>query len=97
MDGREGEDHLFKMIDDGTQPIATPEQDDGSQYLNDSGQGMEEEQPDVEAETGDDLALVKAGEPSSSKKTSRKTTSASTAESKKSKRGPAQVRWLAPP
>ena len=69
----------------GVQTCALPIcQDDGSQYLNDSGQGMEEEEqlqgPDVEADkNSDEQALVKAVEPT-----------ASTSSSKKSKRGPAQ-------
>lgn len=86
MDGREGEEDLFTIITDGTLRVGPNDggdQDDGSQYLNDSGQGMEEEEQlqgsDVEAETSnddcDEQALVKAGEPTASKKT------------KKSKRG----------
>lgn len=89
MDGREGEEDLFTIITDGTLRVGPNDggdQDDGSQYLNDSGQGMEEEEQlqgsDVEAETSnddcDEQALVKAGEPTASKKT------------KKSKRGPAK-------
>ena len=96
MDGREGEEDMFAMIKDSTLPVGPNDggdQDDGSQYLNDSGQGMEEEEQlqgsDVEAETSnddcDEQALVKAGEPTASKKTS-----ASTSSTKKSKRGPAK-------
>ena len=86
MDDRDGEEDLFTIITDGTLRVGPNDggdQDDGSQYLNDSGQGMEEEEQlqgsDVEAETSnddcDEQALVKAGEPTASKKT------------KKSKRG----------
>ena len=88
MDGREGEEELFKIIDRSTTLPVGPNdgggEDDGAQYLNDSGQGMEEEEqlqgPDVEADkTSDEQALVKAVEPT-----------ASTSSSKKTNRGPAQ-------
>ena len=102
MDGREGEQEVFEIIKDSTLPVGPNDggdQDDGSQYLNDSGQGMEEEEQlqgsDVEAETSNDDcneqasvkagALVKAGEPTASKMTS-----TSTSSTKKSKRGPAK-------
>src|SRR5664279_5186641 len=96
MDGREGEEVMFTIIEESTLPVGPNDggdQDDGSQYLNDSGQGMEEEEQlqgsDVEAETSnddcDEQALVKAGEPTASKKTS-----ASMSSTKKSKRGPAK-------
>ena len=93
MDGREGEEQVFQIIDESTLPVGPNDggdQDDGSQYLNDSGQGMEEEEQllgsDVEAEkSNDEQALVKVVEPTASKKTS-----ASTSSSKKSKRGPAR-------
>ena len=93
MDDREGEEDLFEIIELSTRPVGPNDggdQDDGSQYLNDSGQGMEEEEQlqgsDVEAEkSNDEQALVKVVEPTASKKAS-----ASTSSSKKSKRGPAQ-------
>ena len=102
MDGREGEQEVFEIIKDSTLPVGPNDggdQDDGSQYLNDSGQGMEEEEQlqgsDVEAETSNKNcneqasvkagALVKAGEPTASKMTS-----TSTSSTKKSKRGPAK-------
>src|SRR5664279_1671686 len=96
MDGREGEEVMFTIIEESTLPVGPNDggdQDDGSQYLNDSGQGMEEEEQlqgsDVEAETSnddcDEQALVKAVEPTASKKTS-----SSTSSTKKSKRGPAK-------
>ena len=87
MDGREGEEQVFEIIEESTLPVVPNDgrgQDDGSQFLNDSGPGMEEEEqlqgPDVEADkTSDEQALVKAVEPN-----------ASTSSSKKTKRGPAQ-------
>ena len=87
MDGREGEEDLFEIIQVSTVPVGPNDggdQDDGSQYLNDSCQGMEEEEqlqgPDVEADkNSDEQAIVQAVEPT-----------ASTSSSKKSKRGPAQ-------
>ena len=80
---------MFEIIDESTLPVGPNDgggQDDGSQYLNDSGQGMEEEEqlqePDVEADkSSDGQALVKAVEPT-----------ASTSSTKKTKRGPAQER-----
>ena len=57
MDGREGEEDVFEIIQESTLPVGPNDgvdHDDGSQYLNDSGQGMEEEEQlqgsDVEAE-----------------------------------------------
>ena len=71
MDGREGEEQVFEIIDESTLPVGPNDgggQDDDSQYLNDSGQGMEEEEQlqelDVEADkSSDGRALVKAVEP----------------------------------
>ena len=84
MDGREGEEEVFEIIEQSTLPVGPNDggdHDDGSQYLNDSGQGMEEEEQllgsDVEAEKSNvEQALVKA--------------SASTESSKKTKRGTAR-------
>ena len=86
MDSREGEEQVFEIIEKSTPPVGPNDGGDhdyASQYLNDSGQGMEEEEQlqgsDVEAEKSNDgQALVKAVEPT-----------ASTSSSKKSKRGPA--------
>lgn len=92
MDGREGEDDMFAIITDGTHPVGPNDggdQDDGSQYLNDSGQGIEEEEAERSNDDCNEQALVKAGEPSASKKSTKKT-SASTSSTKKSKRGPAK-------
>ena len=88
MDGREGEEDVFEIIQESTVPVGPNDggdHDDGSQYLNNSGQGMEEEEQlqgsDVQAETSnDEQALVKVVEPTASKKTS-----ASTSSSKNSK------------
>ena len=74
MDGREGEEQVFEIIEESTLPVVPNDgggQDDGSQFLNDSGQGMEEEEQlqgsDVEAEKGnDEQALVKAVKPTAS-------------------------------
>ena len=79
MDGREGEEDVFAIIKDSTLlvgPNDGGDQDDGSQYLNDSGQGIEEEeQLQGSVKAG---ALVKAGEPTASKMTSTSTSSTKT-------------------
>jgi hypothetical protein len=46
--GREGEDEMLNIIGEGTSG-----EGDGSEFLNESGEGMEEEQPH-ESETNDD-------------------------------------------
>ena len=87
MDDRESEEHVFEIIDESTLPVGPNDgggQDDCSQYLNDSGQGMEEEEqlqePDVVADkSSDGQALVNAVKPT-----------VSTSSGKKTKRGPAQ-------
>ena len=60
MDGRENEEDLFAMIRRSPGHVEAEDPDDGSQFLNDSGEGMEEEghgssgSDDGEEESGSD-------------------------------------------
>jgi hypothetical protein len=89
MDNRDGEEDLFAIINDGTLTVVPDDggEDDGSQFLNDSGVGMEEEpqgsdDADAQMETNssaDDQHLVGPVSGKSTKKSKRGPTKAMTA------------------
>ena len=87
MDNIDGEEDLFAIINDGTLTVVPDDggEDDGSQYVNDSGVGMEEDRQGSDANAGmetdiddcdEEQPLVEAASGKSTKKTKRGPTKA---------------------